>query len=127
MSKSGISGNAGGDGKASGKTDWAALDAMTDEETEAAALADPDNPPWTDQQLARAKRVSFVKHLRLKLHLGRSSFASRFHIDEALIKAWERHESEPDAMAMAYLRVIAADPDGVAKTLTSATSAQAAE
>ena len=100
-------------------TDWAALDAMTDQEIEAAALADPDNPPWTDEQLARAKRISFVKHLRHKLHLGRSSFASRFHIDEALIKAWERHESEPDAMAMAYLRVIAADPDGVAKTLTS--------
>ncbi len=127
MSKSGTSGNAGGDGKPSGKTDWAALDAMTDAEIEAAALADPDNPPWTDEQLAGAKRVAFVKHLRLKLHLRRSSFASRFHIDEALITAWERHESEPDAMAMAYLRVIAADPDGVVKTLESATSAQAAE
>ncbi len=30
-------------------------------------------------------------------------------------------------MAMAYLHVIAADPDSVAKTLESATSAQAAE
>ncbi len=72
------------------ETGRAVLDAMTDEEIEAAALADPDNPPWTDEQLARAKRVAIVKHLRLKLHLGRSSFASRFHIDEALITAWER-------------------------------------
>jgi uncharacterized protein (DUF4415 family) len=27
---------------------------MTDEEIEAAALSDPDNPPWTDEMLAGA-------------------------------------------------------------------------
>lgn len=30
--------------------------AMTEEEIEAAALADPDNPPWTDEELAEARR-----------------------------------------------------------------------
>ena len=30
--------------------------AMTEEEIEAAALADPDNPPWTDEELERATR-----------------------------------------------------------------------
>ena len=30
--------------------------AMTDEEIEAAALADPDNPPWTDEELEQALR-----------------------------------------------------------------------
>ena len=29
---------------------------MTEEEIEAAALADPDNPPWTDEELERAIR-----------------------------------------------------------------------
>ena len=29
---------------------------MTEEEIEAAALADPDNPPWTDEELAAARR-----------------------------------------------------------------------
>jgi putative transcriptional regulator len=29
---------------------------MTDEEIEAAALADPDNPPWTDEELEQACR-----------------------------------------------------------------------
>lgn len=29
---------------------------MTEEEIEAAALADPDNPPWTDAELERAVR-----------------------------------------------------------------------
>lgn len=33
-------------------TDWARLDAMTEEEIEANALSDPDNPPLTDEQLA---------------------------------------------------------------------------
>jgi hypothetical protein len=37
--------------------DWAKIDAMTDEEIEAAARADPDNPPLTDEQLARMRRV----------------------------------------------------------------------
>ena len=111
-----------------GKTDWAKVDALTDEQVIAAAEADPDNPPWTDEQLARAGRVVFVKQLRFKLGLGRANFASRYHIEEALIAAWERRQSEPDAMALAYLRVIAADPDGVAKTLaTTGIPAQAAE
>ena len=34
----------------------ARLDAMTEEAIEAAALADRDNPPWTDEMLARACR-----------------------------------------------------------------------
>ena len=101
---------------------------MTDEEVIAAAEADPDNPPWSDEKLARARRFAFVKQLRFKLGLGRATFASRYHIDETLIAAWEHHQREPDAMAMAYLRVIAADPDGVAKTLTATgIPAQAAE
>ena len=34
----------------------ARLDAMTDEEITAAALSDPDNPPITDEEWARARR-----------------------------------------------------------------------
>ena len=34
----------------------ARLLAMTEEEIEAAALADPDNPPWTDAELDEAVR-----------------------------------------------------------------------
>ncbi len=32
------------------------LEAMTEEEIEVAALADPDNPPWTDEELEQAAR-----------------------------------------------------------------------
>jgi uncharacterized protein (DUF4415 family) len=34
----------------------ARIDAMTDEEITAAALSDPDNPPTTDEEWARARR-----------------------------------------------------------------------
>jgi putative transcriptional regulator len=35
-----------------GDTDWARLDAMTDEESMAAALSDPDTQPLTPEQTA---------------------------------------------------------------------------
>ena len=38
--------------------DWAKIDAMTDEEIEAAARSDPDNPPLTDEELAQMRRVT---------------------------------------------------------------------
>jgi hypothetical protein len=40
--------------------DKARLDAMTDDEIDAAAEADPDNPPMTDEELASAWRVKPV-------------------------------------------------------------------
>lgn len=40
-----------------GKTDWAALDAMSEAEIEANAAADADNPPWTEEELAAAELV----------------------------------------------------------------------
>jgi hypothetical protein len=43
--------------EAAKRVDWAKIDAMTDEEIEAAAHSDPDNPPLTDQELAQMRRV----------------------------------------------------------------------
>jgi Ca2+-binding EF-hand superfamily protein len=43
--------------KAFAKVDWAKLDAMTDEEIEAAARSDPDNPPLTDEELKNLRPV----------------------------------------------------------------------
>jgi hypothetical protein len=46
--------------KAFERVDKARLDAMTDDEIDAAAESDPDNPPLTDEELARAWRVTPV-------------------------------------------------------------------
>ena len=44
--------------KAKGQTDWAAVNALTDEEVTAAALSDPDAQPLTEEQLLEFRRVS---------------------------------------------------------------------
>jgi hypothetical protein len=43
--------------KAFARVDWAKLDAMTDEEIEAAARSDPDNPPLTNEDLKNLRPV----------------------------------------------------------------------
>jgi uncharacterized protein (DUF4415 family) len=38
-------------------TDWVRVNAMTEEEIERNAAEDPDNPPWTEEEWARARVV----------------------------------------------------------------------
>lgn len=100
---------------------------MTDEEVIAAALSDPDNPPMTEEELKRLRPVAKSKRIRWKLGLSRADFASRFRIPLDLVTAWERYQSEPDAVANAYLDVIAADPDAAWRALEAARAPKAAE
>ena len=101
------------------KTDWARLDAMTEEEIDAAARADPDAQPLTDAQLKRMRRISPAKHLRWKLGLSQAEFAKRFHIPLGTLRDWEQHRTEPDQAAQPYLKVIAADAGFVERALAS--------
>ena len=116
-----------GDLKNAETTDWAAFDALTDEEVEAAALADPDAQPLTEDQLKRARRVGLAGSLRFKLKLSREEFASRYHIPIETVRGWERGMVEPDAVAKSLLELIAADPVGVAKILAAGKASIAAE
>lgn len=90
---------------------------MTDEEVEMAARSDPDAQPLTDPQLARMKRVPFARQVRWKVGLSQSEFAVRFQIPVGTLRDWEQGRSEPDAAAMAFLRVILADPQAVQRML----------
>lgn len=87
------------------------LAAMTDEEITVAALADPDNPPLTDEQLARFRRPALVKRIRHKLHMGRETFAAAYGIPLETLRAWERHEVQPTEVELAYLRLIEREPE----------------
>ena len=84
--------------------DWARLDAMTDEEVEAAALSDPDCPPTSPERLARMRRISPAKFTREQVRMTRGEFATAYGIPEATLEAWERHEAEPDAGRVQQLR-----------------------
>ena len=101
------------------RTDWARLDAMTDEEIHAAAMADPDARPMTPEEMAKARRVPRVKTLRRALGLTQEEFAARYHIPLGTLRDWEQGRTEPDQPARAYLRVIASNPDWVSRALAN--------
>ncbi len=46
------------------QSDWARVDAFTDEELTANALSDPDNPPLDDDFFKNAKRMNLKQFMR---------------------------------------------------------------
>lgn len=96
-----------------GDTDWARIDAMTDEEAEANALADPDSFPTTEASVQTPRS----KIIRRAFGLTQEEFAARYHIPLGTLRDWEQHRSEPDQAAQAYLKVIAREPEMVARAL----------
>ena len=92
---------------------------MTEEEISAAAAADPDARPMTPEQLAMARRIPRIKTLRRALGLTQDEFAARYHIPLGTLRDWEQGRTEPDQPARAYLKVIAADSEGVSRSLAS--------
>ena len=103
------------------KHDWTRLDAMTEAELHAAALADPDAQPLTEADMARMRKVPRVKTLRRALGLTQEEFAARYQIPLGTLRDWEQARAEPDQPARAYLRAIAGDPEGVERALKVAT------
>jgi len=93
-----------------GKTDWARLNSMIEEEVIAAALSDPDAQPLTPEQLAKMRRVSRVKVLRQRLGMTQAEFANAFHLPITTLRDWEQHRSTPDAPARALLLAIERNP-----------------
>ena len=109
-----------GDAPPRGDTDWARLDAMTDDEVIAAALSDPDAQPLTDEQLARMKPVSPVKRLRRSLRMTQVEFADAFGIPVGTLRDWEQNRATPDAPARSLLRAIEREPETMRRLLTRA-------
>jgi putative transcriptional regulator len=106
-----------GDRLPRGKTDWARLRAMTDDEVTAAALSDRDAQPLTPEQLARMRRVSRVKVLRQRLDMTQAQFAAAFHLPITTLRDWEQRRSTPDAPARALLLAIERDPEAMRRLL----------
>ena len=102
------------------RTDWAALPHLTEDEINAAALTDPDNPPRTREREKHLKRVPRVKVMRRALGLTQEEFAARFRIPLGTLRDWEQGKTEPDQAARAYLTVIARNPKAVTDALNTA-------
>jgi putative transcriptional regulator len=98
-------------------TDWSAIDAQTDADIARATAADPDAPPiLTAGQTAAA----LARTTRERLGLSQAEFAAKFHLPVGTLRDWEQNRRQPDAPALAYLRVIAREPELVAKALVAA-------
>ena len=102
------------------KHDWSRVDAMTEEQRNAAALADPDAQPLTDADMDRMKPTPRLKIIRRALGLTQEEFAARYQIPLGTLRDWEQGAKEPDQAARAYLRAIAGDPVAVQRALHSA-------
>lgn len=99
------------------RTDWQRLAAMTEEEIEANARADPDNPPLTAAELARMRPVPNPKRIRDRLGMTQEQFAVRFQVPLGTLRDWEQGVREPDSAARTLLRVIDQNPEAVLQAL----------
>jgi putative transcriptional regulator len=101
-------------------TDWAAVNAQTDEQIEAAVRDDPDAAPIGFFELPGFIHVPNVKKLRERLSLTQEAFAATYRIPVGTLRDWEQGRKLPDAPARAYLTVISGNPEAVAMLLEKA-------
>jgi putative transcriptional regulator len=83
-------------------------------------LDDLSDQPMTVNELRRARRVPSVATLRRSLTMTQDEFSAAYAIPLGTLRDWEQGRSEPDATARAYLKVISADPEAVARLLKPA-------
>lgn len=98
-------------------TDWAAVDAQTDEEIARNVAGDPDAAPMLSGAETAA---ALVRAVRRRLGISQAEFAARYHVPIGTLRDWEQNRKQPDAPALAYLRVIAREPETVARALREA-------
>ena len=97
--------------------EFAQLDAMTDEEIEAAARSDPDAQPLTETQLQQMERVPNPKLIREELQLTQKAFADTFDLSLSALRDWEQGRFVPDRAARTLLKVISQNPKAVKEAL----------
>ena len=98
-------------------TDWRAVDAQTDADIARNVASDPDAAPILSGGETAA---ALVRTVRKRLGLSQAAFAARFHVPVGTLRDWEQNRRQPDAPALAYLRVIAREPEMVARALVVA-------
>jgi putative transcriptional regulator len=108
------------DGREEPFPDPGPLPRLSEDEINAAALTDPDNPPRTPEREKHLKRVPQVKVMRRALRLTQEEFAARFRIPLGTLRDWEQGKTKPDQAARAYLTVIARNPKAVTDALGTA-------
>ena len=109
---------------ASANVDWRRVDATTDEEISRQAAEDTDTAPVLspEEVLTVGRRIApneveDVRALRTRLGLSQEGFAARFGFSVDAIRQYESRRRLPTGPARTLLRVIAREPDAVARAL----------
>jgi putative transcriptional regulator len=101
--------------------DWAAIDALTDEEIAAQIAANPDAAPELDWSLddpkVRIMVPTDVKAIRAKFGLSQEQFAKAFALKLATLRDWEQERRMPHGPARALLTIIDREPAAVRRAL----------
>lgn len=95
-------------------TDWAAIDAQTDEDIARNVADDPDAAPILSEA---ATASAIARAVRKRLGISQAEFSARYHVPIGTLRDWEQNRKQPDAPALAYLRVIAREPGVVTRAL----------
>jgi putative transcriptional regulator len=106
------------------KIDWAALKQVTDEEIDAQIAEDPDTAALFTPQETKTSRLMTptlrgedVRTIRNSTGLTQKEFAERFGFSIETIRNYEQGHRQPNGPARTLLRVIANEPEAVARVL----------
>ncbi len=105
--------------------DWAAIDAMTDEDIARQIEANPDAvdlgdaPPEALRVVHPPGGVS-VRGIRAKLDLTQEEFARRFGFSVGAVRDWEQGRKVPEGPTRTLLLLIEDNPDLVAAAVARA-------
>lgn len=100
-------------------TAWDRLATMTEEEIEAGAASDPDNPSLTKAELGRMRPVPDPRRIRRRFGMTQERFAATFGVPLGTLRDWEQGARQPDSGATTLLRVIDKSPEAVIRALKS--------
>ncbi|KAK0340299.1 hypothetical protein LTR94_031101, partial [Friedmanniomyces endolithicus] len=87
------------------------LEAMTRAEIEAGAASDLENPPLSQEELARVKAARRVREVRAHTGLSQPAFAKAYHINVGRLRDLEQGRTQADSAVLAYLTVIDREPE----------------
>jgi putative transcriptional regulator len=83
---------------------------------QAVKVARGTEPP---QSIYVVLKPTEIKAIRANLGMSQAAFAKTFRLSLDTLKGWEQGKRRPDAAAANFLRVIAADPEFVRRTLAA--------
>jgi putative transcriptional regulator len=94
-------------------TDWAKIDAMTDDDIARQIASNPDAAPDMAPEID-------VRSIRRAAGMTQAEFAAAYAFSVRTVQEWERGAKRPSGPARTLLRAIKADPEGLRRALSAA-------